>query len=245
MTMNTQTKLMLLCLFVSTAIAGTNVPARDYTMINFDTGLTTTILEVGTTSFTFVVEWSPDVSIPRTLTLMGRLLPETRGWSSLEELELDKANSAVAHLDDWYSRFPVEFDITRRKATFEIPYRVIPWYHMEPENLKFAQRAFFSVQWPVESEEEWWNVYGSEENEKFGVTAYELGIVKKMENQKQEQELDEEQTPISNDKTLKIVVTEDEQDNSMASSPNRLWLYAGIVLLLSAVFYFVRRKTRN
>jgi len=127
MMMNTRINLMLLYLLAGTAIAGTNAPARDYTMINFDTGLTTTILNVGTTSFTFVVEWSPNVDTPRTLTLMGRLLPETRGWSGLYELEIDKVQSAVAHLD-WSSRFPKEVDLKQRKAIFEVLYRVIPWY---------------------------------------------------------------------------------------------------------------------
>jgi len=211
-------------------------------MINFDTGLTTTILEVGTTSLTFVVEWSPNVDTPRTLTLMGRLLPETRGWSSLEELELDKAKSAIAHLDDWYSRFPVELDITRRKATFEVPYHVIPWHHMEPENLKFSQRAFFSVQWSVEPEEEWWNVYGREENEKFGATAYELGIVTNAENRTQEQESGDKQATITTDKTLNNIVVEDEQNRAMASSPNRLWLYLAILSFILAILYLMWRK---
>jgi len=216
-------------------------------MINFDTGLTTTILEVGTTSFTFVVEWKPDVDTQRTLTLMGRLLPETRGWSGLHELDLNPANRAdlaerSGGFDGWDSRFPKEIDLDNRKAIFEVQYSIIEWCDPETGEIYFSRRAFFSVQWSVESEEEWWNVYGSEENENFGVTAYELGIVKRTESRTQEQESDEKQTPITNDETLNIVVVEDEQENATASSPNRLWFYAALALLLSAVFYFVRRK---
>jgi len=41
----------------------TNTPARDYTMIDVDNGLTSTMSDVGTTSFTFSVEWTLDVEI--------------------------------------------------------------------------------------------------------------------------------------------------------------------------------------
>jgi len=231
---------MLLCLLAGTAIAGTNAPARDYTIINFDTGLTTTILEVGTTSLTFVVEWSPDVDTPRTLFLLGRLYPETQGWGGLYELEIDKAQSVVAYLD-WSSRFPKEVDLNQRKAIFEVLYRVIPWYHMEPEKSELAQRAFFSVQWPVEPED-WGDVYGNDNHEIFGPSAYELGIVTNAENRIQEQESSDKQATITTDKTLNNIVVEDEQNRAMASSPNRLWLYLTILPCILAILYLMRRK---
>ena len=102
-----------------------NKPARDYTMINLQDGLTCTLLDVGTTSFTFSVEWSLETEAPnRWLFLMGKLDLEPEVWSGLITLEInpDQGN-----------------------ATFEIRYDALPWYYFDFERPLFEQKAFFSV----------------------------------------------------------------------------------------------------
>ena len=247
MTMNTRMKLMLLCLLTGTATAETNAPARDYFMINFDTGLTSTILEIGTTSLTFSVDWKPEVGTPRTLDLIGRLLPETRGWSGLQELELDQASSAFGD-EGWWFRFPTEVDLVQRKAVFEIPYDAIGWCEWEEEKAKFEQRAFFSVQWPVGTEEEWWDVYGREDNENFSLSAYDLGLVTNAENSVQEQEADVKQTQTAQGGIpAKAGVANAQGEADEVSTPHQpisnRWLYLGLLLgAVCVMLYFLRKK---
>ena len=156
---------------------GEPTSTRDYVMVNYDTGLTSTMLDIGKTSFTFVVEWSPNTNTPWRLDLLSRLLPETRGWGGLLELELDFAKSVFKD-EGWCFRYPIKFDPTQRKAVFEIPYRAVIWNVWDREREMFEQRAFFTVQWVVFSEEEWESKYSRGDHEIFGPNAYELGIVK-------------------------------------------------------------------
>ena len=228
----------LLCLIISTVIAQetADTPKRDYTMINFNSDLTCTLLEIGTTSLTFSVVWSPEMGTPRTLDLIGKLHPETRYWGGLYELELDQTQSAFANYG-WSSRFPKEVDFSQRKAIFEVQYRVIPWYHMKPESEKFAQKAIFSVNFSV-SEENWRKIYWGEnweeEERKLSVATAEAEVQ------------GGEKTSPSQGKFAKqdgVVVGQKKSENK--SNPNRLWLYAGILLLVCVGFYVLRRKLKT
>ena len=146
-----------------------NAPARNYSTVNFGNGLTCTLLEVGTTSIIFSVEWSPDIETPGTLNLIGKLHSELRGWDFLYELDLDLSNrEELERVVDGSmdSRFPKEIDIAQRKAIFEVQYNVIVWCYLEPSRTLFWEKAFFSVQLPV-SPEDWDSVYERDEyNEK-------------------------------------------------------------------------------
>ena len=143
------------------------MPARDYSMVNFGSSLTSTLLDVGTTSFTFSVEWSPDIETPGNLDLIGKLLSGgTQGWNFLYGLDLDLSNrEELERVVDGSmdSRFPKELDIAQRKAIFEIQYNVIVWCYLERSKTLFLEKAFFSVQRSV-SEEDWDSVYKDEDN---------------------------------------------------------------------------------
>ena len=164
------TKKHLLFLFIAPLCCWgetNNTPARNYSMVNFGNEFTSTLLDVGTTSFTFSVEWSPDIETPGKLDLIGKLLSGgTRGWNPLYELDLDLSNrEELERVVDGSmdSRFPKEIDIAQRKAIFEVQYNVIVWCYLEPENAYFLEKAFFSVQLPV-SPEDWDSIYEDEDN---------------------------------------------------------------------------------
>ena len=143
-----------------------NTPTRNYSMVNFGNGLTSTLLEVGTTSITFSVEWSPEMETPGALDLIGKLHSGARRWNFLYELDINLSNRAEVERvvgDSMGSRFPKEIDIAQRKAIFELQYNVIAWCYLEPEKTYFSEKAFFSVQLPV-SPEDWDSVYEDEDN---------------------------------------------------------------------------------
>jgi len=116
------TSLILLCITSLCCWGETNQPARDYKMIDVQNGLTSKLLEIGTTSLIFSVEWPLDMAIPS-----GQL------------------NLYVKfHVDsDWHGQFTMEIDPALGKAIFEIGYDTFPLYYCEPEKTKFAQKAFF------------------------------------------------------------------------------------------------------
>jgi hypothetical protein len=99
-----------------------NKPARDYKMVDVQNGLTYKLLEIGTTSLTFAVEWPLDMDIPsRQLNLYGKF-----------------------HMDsEWSGQLTMEIDPASGEAIFEIKYESFPWYYPEPEKTKFEQKAFF------------------------------------------------------------------------------------------------------
>ena len=232
--------LTTLCLLASSATAQdtTTTPARDYTMVNFSSDLTCNLLEIGTTSLTFSVEWSPDRDTPGSLLLVGKLIPETRGWSFLHGMDVNLANRKFFPGDGWDSRFPKEVDLDKRKAIFEVQYRVISWNKgRQHEREKFLQRAVFTVGPGIASpEEDWDRIYGELEEKKEEAPP----PVATAEAEVQEGE----KTSPSSGKVERlngVVVEQEKSENE--SNPNRLWLYVCIVLgVLCAVLYFVRRK---
>jgi len=223
-----------LCLCIVPFCGLSETPARDYTMVPFPNGPTSTMLEIGTTSFTFVIEWASDISTLGKLDLVGKLDLDSDAWSALIELDLDSANKTDSFVD-WHSRFPTNVDQDQKKATFEILYDEIPWYYMEETKSDFAQRAFFSVNFSV-SEEDWRKVYWNNDMEEEGgeslpVATAEVGVQDgkvKMSSTNREDELG------TRDKELGI------EDGNKAS---RLWLCLGILFgMLCTVLYFVRKK---
>jgi len=143
-------RITALGLLVTLAIA-TNVPARDYTMVDLKNGLTTELLEIGKTSFTFSVGWQLDMEIDEdTLFLMGKLNIESRGWSFLQALYLDPSRQQGRYpASDWHSCFPKEFDLVQRKAIFEILYSEIAWSHLDWGKERFKEKASFAVRVPI------------------------------------------------------------------------------------------------
>ena len=129
----------------------TTQPARDYAMLDVQNGLNCKLLDVGTTSFTFSVEWPLDMEIPTgTLDIFYKLHLDSV-WSFAREIVLDPT---LREGDDgWVSRFPVEFDLAQRKATFEIQYGVLAKSHLEKE--PFEKQAFFHVAVPPADDVGW------------------------------------------------------------------------------------------
>ena len=241
-----KTKHLLLptfCLFASMIIAEetTDTPKRDYTMVNFNSDLTCKLLEIGTTSLTFSVEWSSNIDTPRKLEFVGKLIPETRGWSALHALDTNLADrERIERLwgGSWDSRFPKEIDLAQRKAIFEVQYRVIPWNRWKNEREKFAQKAIFTVGPGISSEEEWDSIYGGYDEKKEDppptIATAEAGVQ------------GGEKTSSSQGKLAKqdgVVVEQEKSENK--SNPNRLWLYAGILILICVGFYVLRRKLKT
>jgi len=130
-----------------------NSPARDYTMVDLKNGLTTEMLEIGKTSFTFSVEWKHGMKFEEdTLFLMGQLLvlDLEEKWSSVKALYLDPTRWQGRYsASDWYSCFPKEFNLAQRKATFEILYNDLFWHHDKDDKEDFEKKAFFTVRVPV------------------------------------------------------------------------------------------------
>jgi len=225
-----------------------NTSVRDYTMVDLRNGLITELLEIGPTSFTFSVEWPLDIKIAEgRLCLMGKLNPETRGWSFLKELDLDPTHKTGPFLEgSWHSRFPVKVDQVQRKATFEILYDELVWYYMEWEKAKFEKKAAFSVRVPVIT------------NSPFGTNK---GLYE------EDDEEDDEEEKVTSTATVEAGGQDGGQggvvpsptgstdgfqpsgqaDTTGATAGDRryLWLCVGIALALYAVFYFLRKKTRN
>jgi len=183
--MNTQiskvTVFLLFCLFTGKAMT---TPARDYTMVNTDNGLTSTILDIGTTSFTFRVEWSGKLEIPgdKWLFLMGRRRVDSV-WNFMTGIEVDPAQG---------------------KATIELPYNWLPEEYYD-FGKAFKGKAFFHVSAPPADDTGWLGPRPEEEEPQNKVETEQGGT-------------------------------------DGAEKSNRLWLYVGIILVIGAGFYFLRKR---
>jgi len=129
-----------LCLLTSHVIAA-STPTRDYKMVDLKNGLTTELLEIGKTSFTFSVEWPLGMEFEEgTLFLMGQLLVlDLEEWSFLRALYLDPNRYRDS---DCSSCFPVTLNLAQRRATFEILYDDLVWYYDEEEKKYFEKKPF-------------------------------------------------------------------------------------------------------
>jgi len=214
-------------------------PQPKISMVNFPDGLINTLLDVGTTSFTFSVEWSLDVEIPEKIDLIGKLHlePGVEEWSFLYELEIDQSQSALADYG-WFSRFPVEVDLAQRKATFEILYSRIVWCYSEPEMTYFCQKASFSVITPDQRK-----TLGLDDDEEEETPTVIKTIAEHQDN---------ETKSSTTNRTHELKIRKEglgiEDEGRATASPlirTRLWLCTGIALALCAVFYFVRKKTSH
>jgi len=247
--MNTQKIVMpiLQCLlFASTAIAETDTPARDYRMVNFDNGITSTMLEIGKTSLTFSVEWSIDTDVSGgTMFLIGKLNAETECWSFLGELVIDPdCYMATVYGEEYVKRRLLEVDLVKRKVVVGILYDHLPWSYFETESSMFTQKAFFSVQKSVGSEEEWEATWGADGWATNGVV--EAGINAPPVKAKQ----DVAQTPLPADRHVspkregeeKLEMRNEELGIEKQKEMNRLWLYLAILPFILAILYLIRKK---
>ena len=102
-------------------------PARDYIMVDIVNGLIPTLLDIGTTSLTFRVEWPLSLEISEhCFDLMGKFELE-RSWVSLMILDVDQ---------------------TKGESTYEILYESLPWSRWANSKKIFEENAFFCVAIP-------------------------------------------------------------------------------------------------
>jgi len=237
--MKLKNRLVVLNLLVAPfcCLGAANKPVRNFTMVDMQNGLTPTLLSVGPTSFTFSVEWTPDVKFPEEqLYLMSKPDAETPWWSVIAVLYLNPANKVGIYVDDC---FPVEGGIAHGKATFEVLDQYIPSLYREESN--FAEKAFFSVEIPDP------NYTGLEELEK------ELRAMTPEELREYDKRLEESlKAPMpAAEATASPTSRMENQDDGQSEGQkktNRLWLYLGILLgVFCIAFYCVRKKlaTRN
>ena len=201
--------------------ATSDVPIRDYRTVNFDNGITSRVIEVGTTSVTFSVEWTLDTDIPTDLMLIGKMDIEETVWDFLgqEEVVQTEGKAIVEHL---YTRFPV----------------------LEPVATLYAQKAFFSLQMLVGSEEEWETTWGADGWATNGVVEPPINAPPPVAGVPEDKQgRVESSSPSHQGKSgIRNEKLETEEQQAKAS-PSHFWLYAGIALcVLCAIFYFLRRK---
>ncbi|MCL2105153.1 MAG: hypothetical protein FWH21_08925 [Kiritimatiellaeota bacterium] len=198
-------------------LSETNKPTRDYKMVDMQNGLTTTMLNIGTTSFAFSVEWSHNLEIPgdKWLYLFGK-----------------------RHVDAWWNLVMcIEVDPTERKATFEIPYYRLPEEYHDYENTRFKE-GFFHVSVPPPDDTGWLPSREEIEEELAKIRAEREGMVKPPPAE------DESSDGIPAVESGSGFQPSGQADTTGTTAGSRryLWLCAGIALALCAVFYFVRKK---
>ena len=210
------------------------------TMVQHPNGPVCTMLEVGTTSITFAVEWPLDVDPFRkeppfqTFSLVGKHFPKW-GWSFLHELNANLAHRVGARAGEkWYSYFPIKVDAGKRKAVFEVLYKATQWYHMSDrdypdlDDISYPTNTVYSVIYSVPGREGRRLFLESfeEENARSG-EALGAGVEK-----------NEDASPLRVDKPL-------AEQGEADSSPNRLWIFLAFLPVIFAIFYFVRRSMKT
>ncbi|MCL1921581.1 MAG: hypothetical protein FWG50_11020 [Kiritimatiellaeota bacterium] len=222
-----------LCLLAS-AMTAAEQPARDYTMVDLGNGLTTKLLDVGTTSMTIYVEWPLDMEFEEGwFHLLGKLEIEERGWHALTFLE---------------------FDSTQGKTTFEVPYRQLSWYYPEDETNAckgFEKKAFYAVRMVIppdnpegpfrgkyeeddetDVQEGWWLREGNPPT--VATTNAEVSLSSRRGKQLG---VKDEESGIGGEESG----MEGERPRE-PNAPVRRWLYLAILPLALAALYFLRRR---
>jgi len=224
------------CLLASTILAEEKT-TRDYTMIDLHNRLATQLLDVGTTSITFSVEWPLDIEMPHgRFSLMGKLDIEERGWHFLTSLKFD-------HIQD------------QGKVTFEIPYNKFSWAYSgwAHEFKDYEKKAFFAVRIPGSPRTPLGAPRGmyeeDDETDFFDVPEKTDEETPSTEAKQAEQKGRVQASPPSraNVATASLPLTEDETQRLEAvatidTPPNRLWLYLAILPFILAILYFMRKK---
>ena len=227
--------LAVLCLSAICTTVEANTPTRDYTMVDLHNRLATKMLDVGTTSFTFSVEWPLDIEIEsKWFDFMGKLDIEKRGWD--------------------YMTF-LEFDQTQGKAIFEFQYDGNLWDYNEEVKVASKKKAFFAVRIPIPEDSPWGPSRGKyEEDDETDVTRNALPMLDeepsptvKVEAPVTEKDVAQVSPPPSRNETTDIVkpavADTYNETEPPEEKPNRLWLYLVLPLgVLGAVVYFMRKK---
>jgi len=201
-------------------------------MVDLGNRLTTKLLDVGMTSMTIYVEWPLDMEFEEEwFHLMGKLDIEERGWHYLTFLEVDP---------------------TQGKATFEVRYAQLSWYYPDDstnEFKDFKKKAFYAIRVAIPPKDPEGIFRGKyEEDDETGDLSKAPLIVTTVTAEVQETKTGRAQVSPSNregEEKLGIrneELGEEELGIEKQETPNRLWLYVGVIFFLSVVFYFLRKK---
>jgi len=212
--------LLLLLIMPYCYLGETNTPARDYEMVDMQNRLTYKLLNIGTTSFTFYVEWPLDLEIGG-------------GWLDL---------FGKLHEDSWWNPvFCTQIDQSQGNVTLEIPYKRLTWYLDESDWKYFEQKAFFHFA-PTPPDDTGWLPSREEiEEELAKIRAEREGMVKPPPAE------NESSGGIPAVESGGGFQPSGQADTTGATAGDRryLWLYTAIALALCGVFYFLRKKTSH
>ena len=230
-----KTQLLLPLLALPLCGLGEALPfERDYTIVDLGNGLITKLMDVGTTSITFSVEWTPNVEIDhRWLYLMGKLDIEERGWHFLTSLEVD-------HTQD------------QGNVAFEVLYEEISWTYpgWAHEYKDFEKKAFFAVRIPAPSDIPLGVSRGKyEEDDETDV--FDVQEKTDEETPSAEVKQGEAQGRVAanspnHEGKVELGIGDkelgEEELGIEKEGANRLWLYLAILSFILALFYFMRKK---
>ena len=208
--------LIALCLLVGYATAEEK-PKHNYSFVDVTNGLHCTLLNVGSTSFTFSVEWSLDLEIPdRWFFLHGKLDMDQVAWDFLTHLNVDP---------------------TQGRATFEIIYDHLPWSSWEESKAKLEKQAFFHLIVPDPNDPGWL----PKTPEDFGEEEAPPVTTAEAEARKVEQA--EPQAGSVPSCVEKLGMTNDKLETEEPVKTNHAWLYLALALCaVCAILYALRKK---
>ena len=224
-----------LCLF-ATCVTAKEKLTRNYATTNLDERLAVTMLDVGTTSFTFSVEWSPDVEFPeRQLYLMSKLDTKEPYWDAIAVLYIDPIDRTEDSPHEHYSKIPVESGLAHRKAVFEIPDDSFPGLYIEEMTL--ASKITFSVTIPDP------NFTGLESIE-AEVRAAALAVAT-AEAEVKNAEHAETQVLSMPSREKQLEKSNEELEMEDPAKANNVWLYLLVSFCAICVVLYVLRKKRT
>ena len=199
------------------SIVSTNTPVCKYSVVNFDNGVTFSLLATSTTTLTFRVEWQPGLPIPcEWLDLMVKQNLADEDWNFLSYVFVTP--------EQGYEEYSIFIDEDTSLWHYTDGWRI--------PQLFFKIRVPTQEDWdfgPSEIDKE----IAREGQERFDreVREHVEAEARKLREAPMRMEAEEN---VQEDETMPEAVT--------VSPPSRLWLYAVIALALCAVFYFVRKK---
>ena len=217
---------MLLCLLsVGTAIAKTDAPKRDYKTVNFDNGIISRVLEIGTTSVTFAVECTPSTVVPQKLVLIGKLNLDWDAWNFWGEMEVVQTQGMyiVEYPYDWFLN------------DWDPP--------IEPDATMFATKAFFSLQ-KFTSDEEWEKTWGADGYGTNGVISPPLNVSVAVTAGAMVQDAGQGEVQVLKpSREGKSEIRNDKLEVQEPVEASHFWLYFVLALCaFCAVLYSLRKK---
>ena len=228
------------------SVVSTNTPIGQYSLVNFDDGLTASIVAASVTTLTFRVEWQPDLQISCSwLELLVTQNLADENWVLFSAVPIKHPKQGYKEyfffIDEssalWYDkegfRIPQIFFRFKEHELQDASAYVDSEVTLE-ELRRRAKEDALETRLRYESSQERFaerarlDALGATEEEQ---KAAEARLIAKFKQRLSD--------------ALARLAAEEAAGEATASPPNRLWLYVGILFALSAIFYFVRRKLKT